>query len=68
MKEKVEQILLEFKLKLERKFPSKIKSEIKLIKPSILGNTRFHFNFESKICIEIFFLGTWDNRDMVILF
>ncbi|KMQ61884.1 hypothetical protein ACM40_06050 [Chryseobacterium sp. BLS98] len=55
MKEKVEQILVEFKLKLESKFPSKIKSEITSMKPSILGSTGFHFNFESKICIEIFF-------------
>lgn len=55
MKEKVEQILLEFKLRLERKFPSKIKSQITLMKPSMLGKTGFHFNFESKICIEIFF-------------
>lgn len=31
MKEKVEQLLLEFKLKLESKFPSKITSEITLI-------------------------------------
>ncbi|MDV7696790.1 hypothetical protein N6B72_07655 [Chryseobacterium soli] len=55
MKEKVEQILLKFKLRLENKFPSKIKSEITLMKPSMLGNTGFHFNFESKICVEIFF-------------
>ncbi|MCX8525695.1 hypothetical protein OF897_17405 [Chryseobacterium formosus] len=55
MKEKVEQILLEFKFRLESKFLSKIKSEITFMKPSMLGKTGIHFNFESKICIEIFF-------------
>jgi hypothetical protein len=55
MKDKVEQLLLEFKLRLENKFPSKIKSEITLMQSAMLGNTGFHFNFESKICIEIFF-------------
>jgi hypothetical protein len=54
MKEKVESTLLEFKLRLENKFPSKIKSEIIFLEPSMLGKTGIHFIFESKICVEIF--------------
>jgi len=55
MKEKVEQILSEFKFRLENKFPSNIKSELTEMKSSMLGKTGIHFNFESKICIEVFF-------------